>query len=90
MNAYQLQSEIISSFQLRDKDKILRIRNELVTERNRLDKWFTKFVDMFDTNIAESKVTDPVRVLYEKKYSEYSEISKVINIAETYLKRDYV
>ena len=90
MNTYQLQSEIVTSFQLRDKDKILKIHTDLVSERNKLDKWFSKFVDMFSENIGEAAVTDPVRVLYDKKYTEYSKISKVINIAETYLKRDYV
>ena len=69
-----------------DKQKIYSIYLELVKERNKLDKWFNKYLDMFSEKMSDADKKDPMWKLYDAKSEQYSRIMTNIKTAEFYLK----
>ncbi len=70
-----------------DKSQIQKIYIDLINYRSKLDRWFNKYLDMFDEKMNESKRTDPVWRLYNAKSEEYSDVNMTIKTAEYYLKK---
>lgn len=87
MNRKQIESQIVMAHTFNDKSQIQKIYIDLINYRSKLDRWFNKYLDMFDEKMNESKNTDPVWRLYNAKSEEYSDVNMTIKTAEYYLKK---
>jgi hypothetical protein len=87
MNRKQVESQIVMAHTFNDKSQIQKIYIDLINYRSKLDRWFNKYLDMFDEKMNESKRTDPVWRLYNAKSEEYSDVNMTIKTAEYYLKK---
>jgi len=85
-NLYSVESEIVTAAALRDLDRVREIYIELSSARTKLDRWFDKYIDMFNEKLERVDRNDPVKKLYNTKFDEYSKISRVIRVAEKYMK----
>lgn len=86
VNLYTVESEIVTAAALRDMDKIREIYIELSSSRSKLDRWFDKYLDMFNEKLERVDRNDPIKKLYNTKFDEYSKISRIIRVAEKYMK----
>lgn len=86
MNMRQIESQIIIAKDLRDMETIHNIYVSLSNEKSKMDRWFDKFIDMFDEKLSDCDRNDPVKKLYNSKFEEYSKISRAMKLAETYMK----
>jgi hypothetical protein len=59
---------------------------DLVKKKMKMDRFFTKFLEMFDNEMKEHS-NSPVWNLYNKKYDEYVKLTNKIKIIEYKLKR---
>ena len=87
MNYYKLNQDIVIAYALRDITKIRDIHINLINERSKLDRWFNKYLDMFDEVMNNRERSDPIWKLYHAKHAEYSDIVQTIKTAEYYLKK---
>lgn len=87
MNRKQIETQIVLAHTANDFEKITSIYVELVNLRGKLDRWFNKYLDMFDEKMNTSTRSDPVWKLYHKKSDEYSDVVQTIKTAEYYLKK---
>jgi hypothetical protein len=87
MNRKQTESDIVIAHTFNDYDKLYGIYVELVNSRSKLDRWFNKYLDMFDEKMSKSTREDPLWKLYHVKHEEYSDINQTIRTAEYYLKK---
>lgn len=87
MNRKQTEYDIVMAHTFNDNEKLQKIYIDLVNLRSKMDRWFDKYLDMFDEKMTESTRTDPVWKLYHKKADEYSDITQTIKTAEYYLKK---
>lgn len=87
MNRKQIESQIVMAHTFNDKSQIQKIYIDLINYRSKLDRWFNKYLDMFDEKMNESKSTDPVWRLYNAKSEEYSDVNMTIRTVEYYLKK---
>ena len=90
LNLNKLESEIVSCAALRDYSRIREIYDDLSAKRMKLDRWFDKYLDMFSEKLEEVEKTDPVKKLYNTKFDQYSGISRVIKVAEVYMRNKNV
>ena len=70
-----------------DKSKINDIYINLVNTRSKLDRWFNKYLDMFNDTMNMLPQTDPIWKLYNDKFSEYSEVAQTIKTAEYFMRK---
>jgi hypothetical protein len=82
----QIESQIIIAKDLRDLATVNEIYINLSNEKAKMDRWFDKFIDMFDEKLSHCDRNDPVKKLYNSKFEEYSKISRAMKLAETYMK----
>ncbi len=87
MNRKSIEHDIVNAYTFNDKEKLKSIYIELINVRGKLDRWFNKYLDMFDEKMNSSKRTDPIWRLYHAKSDEYSDIIQTIKTAEYYLKK---
>lgn len=87
MNKKQFEYDVVMAHTMNEREKIKDIYLELVNERSRLDRWFNKYLDMFDTKMNASSRTDPVWKLYHAKFNEYSKLNSLITTAQYYMKK---
>jgi hypothetical protein len=87
MNYKNLSSAVMYAHAMRDRQKIRDIYMDLINEKSRLDRWFNKYLDMFDNKMNSSNRKDPVWKLYHAKAEEYSNLSSAVRTAEYYLKQ---
>jgi hypothetical protein len=87
MNRKQIETEIVMAHTYNDLQKIHDIYIDLVNMRAKLDRWFNKYLDMFDEKMTSSTRSDPVWKLYHKKSDEYSDVVQTIKTAEYYIKK---
>ncbi len=84
-------SEYYEKFSLcaidRDLPALLRIRGALLKERQKMDRWFDKYLDMFDRKMDPAKVDTPEWKLYNKKSEEYSQLNRLITSADVYIQK---
>jgi hypothetical protein len=64
-----------------------KIRVALIKERTILDRWFDKYLDMFEKKMNMDETNTPVWKLYKTKSKEYSELNGVITTADAYIKK---
>lgn len=70
-----------------DHEKINDIYAQLLNFRSKLDRWFNKYLDMFDEKLNSSTRTDPVWKLYRAKSEQYSDVAQIIKTVEYYLRK---
>lgn len=87
MNRKNIEADIVNAYMFNDYAKLNLIYIELVNLRSKLDRWFNKYLDMFDEKMNSSKRNDPVWRLYHAKSDEYSDVIQTIKTAEYYLKK---
>lgn len=81
-----IQSELILAHRYNDKNEIKKLYVELLNDRSKMDRWFNKYLDMFDEKFADMDYKDPAKKLYNSKFQEYQKLSSTIKMAEHYLK----
>lgn len=72
------------------KEETARLKTELadlLVKRIKLDQFFDKYLDKFDSEMKPNKPDTPVWKLYHKKYDEYNELSRKITTTEHLLRR---
>jgi hypothetical protein len=52
-----------------------------------MDRWFDKYLDMFDRKMNPEETDTPVWKLYKTKSREYSELNEVITTANAYINK---
>lgn len=87
MNRKQIEHDIVMAHTFNDNAKLQKIYIDLVNMRSKMDRWFDKYLDMFDEKMNEANRSDPVWKLYHKKSEEYSDMVQTIKTAEYYLKK---
>lgn len=87
MNRKSIENDIVNAHIYNDIEKIKEIYIDLINLRGKLDRWFNKYLDMFDEKMNSSKRNDPVWKLYHAKSDEYSDVIQSIKTAEYYLKK---
>ena len=85
MNTKNIESKIIAAAHMRDFKTISEIYVEMSNVKAKLDRWFDKYLDMFDEKLATCDSSDPVKKLYNAKFDEYSNISRVLKVAQSYI-----
>ena len=86
MNTRMIESRIVTAAALHDQQTIHDIYVELSNTKLKMDRWFDKFLDRFNEDLEKIDRNDPIKKLYNSKFDEYSNISRTIRIAETYMK----
>lgn len=71
----------------RDLESLQKIRTALLAERKVLDKWFDKYLEMFERKMSSEDSNTPIWKLYKSKSNEYSELNGIINTADAYIKK---
>jgi hypothetical protein len=71
----------------RDVKALENIRGSLLKERTLLDRWFDKYLDMFERKMSSDNTDTPVWKLYKTKSNEYSELNGIITTANAYIKK---
>ncbi len=71
----------------RDLTALVKIRGSLYKQRQKMDAWFDKYLEMMDKRMDPEKANTPEWKLYNKKFEEYSELNRVIASAEQYIKK---
>lgn len=87
MNRKQIETDIVNAYMFNDPEKLKTIYIDLINLRGKLDRWFNKYLDMFDEKMNNSTRNDPVWKLYHAKSDEYSQVTQTIKTAEYYLKK---
>lgn len=87
MNRKKIESDIVYAHTYNDREKLMNIYIELVNSRSKMDRWFDKYLDMFDDVMNSRPQTDPIWKLYHKKSDEYSDLVQSIKTAEYFLKK---
>jgi hypothetical protein len=64
-----------------------KIRASLIRERTVMDRWFDKFLDMFERKMSTEDLETPIWKLYRTKTKEYSELNGIITTANAYINK---
>ena len=70
-----------------DVESVKKIKSFLVAERTVMDKWFDKYLEMFERKMSTEDLDTPIWKLYKSKSKEYSELNGIIKTADIYIKK---
>ena len=87
MNAQEIRTKMLNSYMSNDKEGLNSIHVDLLNQRAKLNRWFTRFLDLYDEKLAKADRDDPHKRLYETKFAQYSELNTLVRAAEHYLTR---
>lgn len=87
MNRKQVEYDIVNAHIYDDIDKLKSIYIDLINLRGKMDRWFNKYLDMFDEKMNSSTRSDAVWKLYHAKSDKYSDVVQTIKTAEYYLQK---
>lgn len=87
MNRNKLEQQILTAHTYNDMSVINDIYIDLINIKAKLDRWFNKYLDMFDEKMNSVNNSDPVWKLYNSKCEEYSQVTQTIKTAEYFLKK---
>lgn len=90
MNRQKVEHNIVTAYTFNNREAIQQIYIDLVNIKAKMDRWFNKYLDMFDDKMAIIKTNDPIWKLYHAKSEEYSDVAQTIKTAEYYLKKNNV
>lgn len=86
MNIRNIESQILFAKAYNDTETIGKYYVELSNEKAKMDRWFDKFLDKFNEKLSVCERSDPVKKMYNVKFDEYTQLSRVLTIAEKYMK----
>lgn len=86
MNFIEIEKNLVLQNAYKNKQEIIKIHKKLSSERIKLDRWFDKYLDIFSEKLNSCAQKDPVKVLYDKKFAQYGELTRLINASVFYLK----
>lgn len=87
METRLIEQQISQAYQVGDKQSISAARENLVAQREKLNRWFDRYLDLFSDRMEKLKKDDPVWKLYDKKYATYQEVSHAITTANYFLEK---
>ena len=87
MNRSKIEHEIVMAHTRNNKEAIKDIYISLINTKAKLDRWFNKYLDMFDEKMSSVPNNDPVWKLYNAKSEEYSAVAQTIKTAEYFMKK---
>lgn len=87
MNRSKIEHDIVTAHLYNNREAINDIYIDLINLKAKLDRWFNKYLDMFDEKMSTVTNSDPVWKLYHSKSEEYSDVTQTIKTAEYYLKK---
>lgn len=87
MNRAKIENEIVMAHVYNNKQQIKDIYISLINTKAKLDRWFNKYLDMFDEKMSSVPNNDPVWKLYNAKSEEYSAVTQTIKTAEYFMKK---
>jgi hypothetical protein len=90
MNRNKIEQDIVTAHLYNNKEAISQIYIDLINLKAKLDRWFNKYLDMFDEKMSSVNNSDPVWKLYHSKSEEYSNITQTIKTAEYFLNKNNV
>lgn len=68
-----------------DLPALTKVRDALVYEGKVMDKWFDKYLDMFEKTMKPEQPKTKVWNLYHSKSEEYSKLQNLIRTADVYV-----
>lgn len=81
----KVEKEVAVAYHTGDSEKIKSILDELIVTQRKLDRWFDKYLDMFDDRMNTSEQSDPVWKLYRKKFDLYCDVKQTIETTKYFL-----
>lgn len=87
MNRSNVEYQITTAHLHNNKEAIKDIYIDLINLKAKLDRWFNKYLDMFDEKMSSVTRSDPMWKLYHSKADEYSQLTQTIKTAEYFLKK---
>jgi hypothetical protein len=60
---------------------------ELIVEKMKLDKFFSMFLDKFESKMDCEEPNTPIWKLYRTKHKEYGDIDQAVKAAQYYMKK---
>lgn len=81
-------SKIVEASTYRDVNSIQGIIMDLMTEKMKMDKFFSMFLEKCGGKMDPEKTDTPIWKLYRSKTKEYSDINQALKAAEYYLKKN--
>lgn len=85
VNRMQIERDVAIAYHVGDRQKVKSILEDLTTQCHKMDRWFDKYLDMFDDKMNVSKRTDPVWKLYYQKFNSYCDLKQSIKTTEYFL-----
>jgi hypothetical protein len=70
-----------------DRAQLEKLYMELIVEKMRLDKFFTMFLDKFESKMDCEEPNTPIWKLYRSKHKEYGEIEQAVKAAKYYMSK---
>jgi len=67
-----------------------KIRTSLIKQRISMDRWFDKYLDMFEKKMNSDEPDTPIWKLYKQKLKEYDKVQHDIKSAEYWISKQYV
>lgn len=77
MNTYKIESQILNA----SREVLESMQTDLLRQRNKMDRWFNRYLDLFSEKIAIVTNDDPIKKLYDSKCNEYTELTHLLRIA---------
>ena len=90
MNRSKIEQDIVMAYTFNNTSAIKEIYIDLINVKAKMDRWFNKYLDMFDEKMSEVNNSDPVWKLYHSKSEQYYDVTQTIKTAEYYLKKNNV
>jgi hypothetical protein len=87
LSKYEYQEKFSICAMDNDIEALEKIRNSLLKQRKVMDRWFDKYLDMFDRKMNPEETDTPIWKLYKTKSQEYSELNGVITTANAYINK---
>jgi hypothetical protein len=87
MNRKKVEHDIVEAYTFNNREKLMNIYLDLINTRSKMNRWFDKYLDMFDDVMSTRDRSDPIWKLYHVKSDEYSDVTQSIKTAEYYLKK---
>lgn len=84
-----IKNKLSEAYLHNDIDAIQNVFIELCNKRNFLDRWFDKFLDMYDAKMNKQDRSSPIWKKYFERFSEYEVLSSDLRHAEYYMKKTY-
>ena len=69
-------------------NELLSKKQELLLQKMKLDKFFSKYLEKFDRKMDPENTNTPIWKLYRSKFDEYSKINQELRNLEYYIKRE--